>query len=110
MLSPRTRFALATVLLLVLAAQSAIADLRKLDPRARVALARLRAGAVLAEMRGRGMAVDARGDLDVFIRGSVSRGELEAAGAEVRTALPRIYTAYVPAGATQAPGGPPRGP
>ena len=102
MLSPRSRFALSLVVLLVLAGRSANADLRKLDPRARVTLAKLRAGAVVAEIRGRGMAVDAQGDLDVFIRGSVSRRELEAAGAEVRTALPGIYTAYVPAGAIEA--------
>jgi len=49
---------------------------------------------------GRG---DAAGDLDVFITGNVSRGELEAAGAIVRTEFPGgIFTAFLPVAAIDA--------
>ncbi len=77
-------------LVLVVCSSAAQADLTKLDPRARVALGRIR-GTVIPEGSSR-----AGGDLDVFIQGPVSRGELEALGVRVRTALPGIYTAFVP--------------
>src|SRR6266850_2050389 len=71
-----------TLVLLVLAcsAHAAFGDLRKLDPRARTALARLRAGATPEQMLKSRMAVNRAGELDVFIRGQMSRQELEAAG------------------------------
>ena len=43
-----------------------------------------------------------QGDLDVFIRGPVTRAELEALGVRVRTALPGIYTANLPVRSIQA--------
>jgi subtilisin family serine protease len=61
-------------------------------------LGRLRAGGQSVEtMRASGAAIDRDGALDVFIRGTVTLGELEAAGAHVRTALPGLFTASVPA-------------
>jgi len=96
-----------TLVLLVLAcsAHAAFGDLRKLDPRARTALARLRAGATPEQMLESRMAVNRAGELDVFIRGQMSRQELEAAGARVRTWLPGLCTAYLPAGAVEAVAG-----
>ena len=74
----------------------------KLDARARAALARLRAGGPSIEaMRKSGAAIDRDRALDVFVRGSVMRGQLEAAGARVRTALPGLFTASIPASALE---------
>jgi minor extracellular serine protease Vpr len=87
---------LITVLLLVVAGQ-AFAESSKLDPRARIALAQLQSGAVPATLRASALSVTDEGQLDVFITGAISREELEALGVTVRTALPGIYTAYVPA-------------
>jgi minor extracellular serine protease Vpr len=78
-------------------ASTAFADLAKLDPRARVALAGLQGAFSVQTMMKNQAAVSAAGELDVFIVGNVSRAELEAAGAVVRTELPNgIYTAYIP--------------
>jgi hypothetical protein len=82
--------------LLVFIAGQASADISKLDPRARIAVTLLRGGTPVPELRANAQAVSETGDLDVFIQGSVSREELEALGVQVRTTLPRLYTAYVP--------------
>lgn len=71
----------------------------RLDIRARIALARVRRGEAPAALRARGEAVDDAGELEVFVRGDVTRERLEAAGAHVRTALPGLFTASIPAGA-----------
>ena len=89
-----TLFAVAVALLV---AGAALADLSKLDPVARVALRQLQVGDVpFAQEDGTASAVSAPGELDVFILGSVSRAQLEAAGARVRSALPGLFTAWVP--------------
>ena len=67
----------------------------KLDPHARIALAQLRAGS------GKSAALDARGDLDVFVVGTATRAELEAAGAIVRTVAGDVRTATIPADAVE---------
>jgi minor extracellular serine protease Vpr len=77
-------------------AAAAGASPEKLDPRARVALARIRGGERVEQMLERRAAVDPRGDLDVFVEGSVTREELKDAGTVVRTALPGVFTAFVP--------------
>jgi len=77
------------------------ADLSKLDPRARIALAEIHSGASPAKMIERRAAVNAAGDLDVFIEGTVTRTELELAGATVRTALPGIFTAFIPSASVE---------
>ena len=90
------------VALLILAAAISPARAGKLDVRARTALARLRAGGMSVEqMRHRGAAVDRSGALDVFVTGPVSRAELERAGARVRTELPGLFTASIPASAVE---------
>src|SRR6185503_15477665 len=86
----------------MLSASSASADLAKLDPRARVALDRLRAGAPPATLAAQRAAVRATGELDVFVVGPVSRAALEAAGARVRTEAGGVFTAWVPPGAMSA--------
>ena len=64
----------------------------KLDARTRAALARLHSRIeTVDEMRRAGAAIDAGGSLDVLIRGSASRQELEAAGARVRSGGPGIF-------------------
>ncbi|MEO6462293.1 MAG: hypothetical protein ABIP29_04395, partial [Candidatus Eisenbacteria bacterium] len=40
--------------------------------------------------------------IDAFVVGPVSRFELEAAGAIVRTELPGLFTAYIPESAIEA--------
>jgi subtilisin family serine protease len=93
--------ALATMFVGSLAAPAPAAT--KLDHAARVALHQLRAGAGAASLRAEGIgAATLDGELDVFIVGNVSRAELEAAGARVRTALPGIFTAFVPVAAIDA--------
>jgi subtilisin family serine protease len=83
-------------------AGSAFAEVSKLNARARIAIAQLQSGQDAAALKGAGAAVTAEGDLDVFIVGNVSRGELEAAGARVRTELPGLFTAYIPLSAVDA--------
>ena len=98
----RLRFLLLASALLSLIAGPGWADLSKLDARARIALAEVQSGASAAKMAERRSSVNAAGDLDVFIEGSVTRVELELAGATVRTALPGIFTAFIPAGSVDA--------
>lgn len=98
----RLRSLLLASLLLTLIAGPGWADLSKLDPRARIALSEVQSGASASKMVERRQAVNAAGDLDVFIEGSVSRVELELAGATVRTAVPGIYTAFIPVTAIDA--------
>ncbi len=89
---------LGSALALLLLASAALAASSKLDPHARAALAQLRAGASVQTLRANRMSVSDVGDLNVFITGSVSRADLEAMGVTVRTFLPGVCTAYVPAG------------
>ena len=85
-------------LLLLVCASPALSDLRKLDPVARIALHRLRAGESPQGIGQEGrLSVSAQGELDVFVVGDVTREALEAAGARVRTAVPGVFTAWVPA-------------
>lgn len=84
--------------LVVLVAGQALADASKLDPRARIAISQLEAGVAPEQLRLDGFAVTAAGEIDAFISGSVSRSELEALGVQVRTALPGVYTVFIPAG------------
>ncbi len=84
-------------LLIVLGAAQVFAQESKLDARARIALSELQApGASATRLRATGTAVTATGQLDVFIRGDVSRAQLEAMGVNVRTELPGLFTADVP--------------
>jgi len=94
------RFALLGILLLV--AAPALADLGKLDPTARIALQRLRSGESVQAIQteGRfsvGLSSTGGGELDVFVVGDVTRAQLEAAGAIVRTSVPGVATAWIPA-------------
>ncbi len=98
----RLRSLLLAFALLTLIAGPGWADLSKLDPRARIALAEINAGTPAAKMAERMVAATSTGELDVFIEGSVTRTELELAGAVVRTALPGIFTAFIPANAVDA--------
>ncbi|MBI1795511.1 MAG: S8 family peptidase [Candidatus Eisenbacteria bacterium] len=93
------RFVLAT-LFIAAAAGAAFADSSKLDFFARTALANLRQGMAPAAIREEGVtSVTDAGDLDCFIVGNVTRAQLEAAGARVRTAIESvgIFTAFIPA-------------
>jgi subtilisin family serine protease len=73
------------------------ADLGKLDPIARIALHRLRRGESPRAIGDEGrLSVSAQGQLDVFVVGNVTREQLEAAGALVRTAVPGVCTAWIP--------------
>lgn len=83
--------------LLLCATTTARAEHSKLDPLVRSALHRVRAGVSLERLRDSGVAVGPARELDVFIVGTASPAALEAAGARVRTVLPGIATAYVPA-------------
>jgi hypothetical protein len=100
----------ALVLLVALCGTGLAAD--KFDLSARIAIAQMRAAAEgkavttktseeadpLAEV-----AVTANGELDCFVVGDVSRGQLEAAGARVRSELPGgIFTAFIPLDAVDA--------
>lgn len=80
---------------------TASADLAKLDPRARAALARVRDAAANPSRLGAEAVAGHERDLDVFVQGEVTRAELEALGARVRTALPGIFTAFVPEAAVE---------
>jgi minor extracellular serine protease Vpr len=55
----------------------------------------------LESSRASGIALNAQRELDVFIVGTASHAALEAAGARVRTELPGIVTAHVPAAAVE---------
>ena len=91
---PRTVLA---ALLTAIAVIPASAQSSKLDIAARIAIYNLRRGAPPADMRENGiMAATEEGEIDCFIVGDVTRAELEAAGARVRTALPGIFTAFIP--------------
>jgi hypothetical protein len=82
-------------------AQTAI-DLRKLDPMLRSRIANDEGALSTARML-RPMAGGAAATVyDVFIRGDISRAELEALGVIVRTDLGTIKTAFVPEGALGA--------
>jgi subtilisin family serine protease len=64
---------------------------------ARIALQRLRAGESVQVLRAEGrLSVSAARELDVFVVGDVTRAQLEAAGARVRTAVPGVFTAWIP--------------
>jgi len=86
---------------LVLLASTAYAQ-SKLDARARIAVSQMRAGVNLQELQSAGAAVTEEGQLDVFIRGTVSRGVLEALGVRVRSQIGDIFTADVPVSAIDA--------
>jgi len=92
------RLCILSALLVCVAGQS-FAQASKLDPRARIALSQLQSGEPLAQMLATSQAVNAAGELDVFIVGDVSRSALEAAGARVRSQAGRVFTAFVPADA-----------
>lgn len=74
----------------------------KMDFRARWTLARLRAGDSVEELRAARAPVNERGELDVFIVGPVTRGQVEARGGRVRTVLPGVMTAFLPPAAVEA--------
>jgi len=78
-------------------AQTAI-DLRKLDPMLRTRVANDQgASSAARQLRMQAGAAEVT-VYDVFIRGDVSRAELEALGVVVRTDLGDIKTAFVPEG------------
>jgi subtilisin family serine protease len=89
-------------LVLCLGAGTAFADLAKLDPRARAALGLLREGAPAETRKDRGAALSQEGMIDAFVVGPVSRFDLEAAGAIVRTEVSGIFTVYIPESAIEA--------
>lgn len=90
-----TRLLLSTALLL-LPTLAGAQQFSKLDPRARIAISMLQSGTSAKAARDLGMSVGDTGLLDVFIRGSITKGELEALGVNVRTAMNGLYTADVP--------------
>jgi subtilisin family serine protease len=96
---------LVSALLALCLASAALADTSKLNSLARVSLAKLRTPGGFAAIPGapeaRLTSATASGELDVIIIGDVSRAQLEAAGARVRTALPGIFTAYIPEGSVE---------
>ncbi len=94
--------ALVSLLVATGALASDSAGLGKLDPRARAALAQLRSGVALHALLENRVAVNTEGALDVFIRGTMTRAELTALGVRVRTELPGLVTAFVPAGSVEA--------
>lgn len=100
-MTPSLRLSLLTALALLVSTQAS-ADLGKLNARARAALAGLQAGTPAQQMQVDAQAVSESGELDVFVIGDVSRGELEAAGARVRTQAGDVFTAYVPPDAVEA--------
>jgi subtilisin family serine protease len=87
----------ALVAMLAILASTAFAESSKLDIAARIAIYNLQQGVELNQMREGGvMAATDEGEIDCFIVGDVTRAELEAAGARIRTALPGIFTAFIP--------------
>ncbi len=100
---PGTRWIVPALVITASTAGTAFADLAKLDPRARVALSMLRDGVPIEAAKARGASIANQGTIDAFIVGPVSRHELEAAGAQVRTEVPGgIFTADIPLGAVEA--------
>ncbi len=110
---PHRSILLGVALLFVLCG-SAFAESAKLDLSARMALAQMRAVAAgtaatappdasesadpLAEL-----AINSAGELDCFVVGNVTRAELEAAGARVRSEVPGgIFTVFIPLDAVDA--------
>jgi subtilisin family serine protease len=92
------RRTLLVAILLLASVSVAPADNAKLDPLARIALQRLIGGETAQSLVDEGrFSVSAAGELDVFVVGNVTREQLEAAGARVRTALPGVFTAWIPA-------------
>jgi len=77
------------------------AGLEKLDRRTVEALSLLRAGERPGLLASAGAPVTARGDLDVFILGPVTREEVQGLGGRVRTSRPGVMTAFLPAAAVQ---------
>jgi subtilisin family serine protease len=101
---PTLRLTLSTALGLAATAGLAGADVSKLDPRARIALRVAESvNAPGGKIHADQPALNAENELDVFIVGDVSRAELEAAGATIRTEIPgaSLYTAYIPAAAVE---------
>jgi len=97
------RWMIPAVLMISSPAGTAFADLAKLDPRARVALSMIRDGITIEAAKARGASIANDGTIDAFIVGPVSRHELEAAGAQVRTETPGgIFTVDIPVGAVEA--------
>src|SRR5258706_15258163 len=92
------RFPFGPVLALGLLAVPALAAPlhSKLDARARRAVVLVRGAAPAATLRRMGVPCDDARSLDVFITGTATGAEIEAAGARVRTRLPGLCTAYVP--------------
>jgi subtilisin family serine protease len=68
-----------------------------------VAVAQLKSGMSIEQMKGVGAAVTDEGEIDAFITGTASRAELEALGVKIRTEVNTPYgvvrTAYIPASA-----------
>lgn len=91
---------------------SAFAESAKLDLSARLALAQMRAVASGTQANAPAdesadapaeLAINSAGELDCFVVGSVTRAELEAAGARVRSDLPGgIFTVFIPLDAIDA--------
>lgn len=104
-LSPR--FFLLVAISVLVAAPAFAAS--KLNPRARIALEQIRSGVSLDKMVSSGAAVNDDGDLDVFIVGSTTRGELEAMGVRIRSEVNTPYgivrTAFIPVGVVDAVAG-----
>lgn len=74
----RLRRILLPALLLLGTVAPALADLAKLDPVARIALHRLRAGESAQAIGEEGrLSVSALGEIDVFVVGDVTRAQLE---------------------------------
>lgn len=92
---PWLRRSLIALSLVALAATFAEAAPSKLDALARRALAIQKMSANDRPTDGFKSASDA-GDLDVFIRGDVTRAQLEAMGVTVRAQAGDVYTAYLP--------------
>src|SRR5262245_52048755 len=103
------RIILAATLLIVLVGTAA-AQSSKLDLGARLAVERMRATAAgqlppadASADDEMPLAITASGELDCFVVGSVTRAQLEAAGARVRSEVPGgIFTAFVPLEAVEA--------
>src|SRR5262245_35445504 len=103
------RIILAATLLIVLVGTAA-AQSSKLDLGARLAVERMRATAAgqlppadASADDEMPLAITASGELDCFVVGSVTRAQLEVAGARVRSEVPGgIFTAFVPLEAVEA--------
>lgn len=89
------------LIVVALAAAPCLADLRKLDARARIAYETLRGSVRLDRTRARAQSIDEQGRIDAFVTGKVRREELEAAGAIVRTSLAGVHTVSIPVWAVE---------